>query len=288
MKTQSPDTSPEAERVQIQLLCRATAAQRLRLAFDLSQMVLEMAWAAFRRMSPGMDERDARLRWVAFTYDGPLMDELRRYAEGRTFVNMPPNIRDALFPVIGILDTLAVPYYIGGSVASSRLGVPRSTLDVDLVAELRADQVASFIQQLGEDYYISEDAMREAIQRRSSFNIIHQPTMIKVDLFIRKDRPYDIEAQHRATSSTDANDPSRAISWASPEDVVLAKLEWYRMGGESSDRQWGDILGVLKVQASTLDLGYLHRWAADLHVADLLQRALDDAGLPDSSPAPEE
>lgn len=281
MKTQSPDTSPEAERVQVALLRAAPADRRLRLAYELSQMVLEMAWRAIHRLSPGTDERAGRLRWAELTYGAALAEALRNHANatGRPLVNMPPNVRAALLPVIVALGELGVPYYIGGSVASSRLGIPRSTLDVDLVAELRTDQVAPFIQRLGPDYYVSEDAVREAIARRSSFNAIHQPTMIKVDVFLRKSRPYDAEAQHRSTSAPDAEEPGRALSWASPEDIVLAKLEWYRLGGETSDRQWGDVLGVLKVQASALDLSYLQRWAGELGVADLLLRALDDAGL---------
>jgi hypothetical protein len=279
MKTQSADTSPEAERVQVALLRAASAERRLQLAYELSLMVIEMAWGAIRRLSPGVSERDARLRWIALTYGAPLAEELRSHATGRPLVNMPPNVRAALLPVIVALDELGVPYYIGGSVASSRLGIPRSTLDVDLVAELRTDQVAPFIQRLGPDYYVSEDAVREAIARRSSFNAIHQPTMVKVDIFLRKSRPYDAEALSRSTFAPDAEEPERTLAWASPEDIVLAKLEWYRLGGETSDRQWGDVLGVLKVQASALDFSYLQRWAGELGVADLLLRALDDAGL---------
>src|SRR5689334_15627437 len=134
MRTQSPDTSPEAERVQIELLRRATPARRLALAVELSQMVLEMAWRAIRRLSPELDEREARLRWVELTYGEALADQLRSSAAGRPIVNIPPNIRAGLLPVIAIFDQLGIPYYIGGSVASAHHGIARSTLDVDLIA----------------------------------------------------------------------------------------------------------------------------------------------------------
>ena len=144
----------------------------------------------------------------------------------------------------------------------------------------------ALVKQLEGDYYLSEDALRDAIRRRSSFNFIHFQTMLKVDIFVRKVRAYDQEAFQRVrkvAAGEAETDP--VLAWASPEDIILAKLEWYRLGGGISDRQWTDILGVMKSQAPTLDLAYLRRWAPDLAVADLLERALDDAGLTDTSPA---
>lgn len=102
--------------------------------------------------------------------------------------------------------------------------------------------------------------------------------MLKIDVFILKSRPFDQEA-FRRTRQEKLTEDSSPISIVSAEDVILNKLEWYRMGGEVSDRQWGDVLGVLKVQGTNIDLPYLRRWAAALNVADLLEQALDDAGL---------
>ncbi len=98
--------------------------------------------------------------------------------------------------------------------------------------------------------------------------------MFKVDVFARKRRPFDQAQFERRTAQVVAIAPERTAYVASPEDTVLTKLEWYRMGGDVSERQWRDALGVLKVQGERLDLAYLRRWATALEVADLLEKAL--------------
>lgn len=286
MRTQSPDTSPDAERVRFELLRAASPAQRLRMVTSLTEMVLRLSWQGIRQTHPDADDLEVRLLSLERSYGCDVADALRARLARRNVVLIPPDVMRSLSPVITALESLAVPYYIGGSVASSFYGDPRSTLDIDLVADLRDEHVPSLVKQLGDDYYISEDALRDAIRRRSSFNVIHFQTMLKVDIFVRKVRAYDQEAfqrVRRAAAGEAESDP--VLAWASPEDIILAKLEWYRLGGGISDRQWTDILGVMKSQAPTLDLAYLHRWAPDLAVTDLLERALDDAGITGAPPA---
>ena len=191
-----------------------------------------------------------------------------------------PDILVTITSLVEALEELGVPYHIGGSVASSLYGLPRLTIDVDIVADLRQGHVRPLIDQLETDYYIDEDMIRDAIKRRSSFNVIHLDTMLKVDVFIPKTRLFDQEELRRVQQEV-LSEGTRPFNIASPEGTILNKLEWYRMGGEVSDRQWNDILGVLKVQGANLDLAYLRRWAADLSVTDLLERALVDAGLQD-------
>ncbi len=184
----------------------------------------------------------------------------------------------AITPVIEVFEQLGVLYHIGGSVASSIYGILRATIDADLIADLRLEHVRPLVIQLQTDYYIDEDMIRDAIKRRSSFNVIHLDTMLKVDVYIPKSRSFDQEELRRAQQEV-LLEGTRPFNVASPEGTILNKLEWYRMGGEVSDRQWNDILGVLKVQGTSLDMDYLQKWSANLKVTDLLERALVDAGL---------
>lgn len=189
-----------------------------------------------------------------------------------------PDILSAAGPVVEALEALGVPYLVGGSVASSAYGLARSTLDVDLVADLRQEHVQSLVSRLRDRYYIDEEMIREAIHHRSCFNLIHLDTMLKVDIFVLKSRDYDRTAfgKRRRDTLSEAPD-ARTYYLASPEDTILNKLEWYRMGDHVSDRQWNDVIGVLKVQHDQLDRSYLQRWAEELGLADLLERALEEA-----------
>jgi hypothetical protein len=188
-----------------------------------------------------------------------------------------PDLLAAVTPVIDALDRLGVPYSVVGSVASSAHGVARASIDADLVADLREAHVGALVTALLPDYYVDRDAALDAVKRRSMFNAIHLATMLKVDIYVLTGRPFDRESFAR--SGPGALDPTSARRYilATPEDVVVHKLEWYRAGGEVADRQWSDIVGVLRVQAGALDLGYMRRWAAALGVEDLLDRAVNDA-----------
>ncbi len=181
--------------------------------------------------------------------------------------------------VVKELDALGIPYFIGGSLASAIHGVYRATADADIVANMRLQHAEPLTQALEPAFYVQADDIRDAIRSRSSFNLIHFETMFKVDIFVFKGRPFDKAQFERRASQIVVTDSEHAAYFASAEDTVLAKLEWYRMGGEVSDRQWNDILGILKAQAATLDIAYLRRWASSLGVADLLGRALKDAAL---------
>jgi len=187
----------------------------------------------------------------------------------------------AITPIVEALEQLGVNYHIGGSVASSIHGIIRATIDADLVADLELKHVRPLVKLLEADYYIDEDSVRDAVKRRGSFNAIYLDTMLKVDVFIPKSRLFDQEELRRIQLQP-LIEGFRSFYVASPEGTILNKLEWYRMGGEVSDRQWNDILGVLKVQGTNLDMAYLQRWAVALKVSDLLERAMIDAGLAES------
>ena len=161
--------------------------------------------------------------------------------------------------------------------ASSIYGAARSTLDVDLVADLESHHVGSLVSALESAYHVDAEMIDDAIVRKSSFNLIHLLTMLKVDVFITPDTPYARQAFERTRTDTLDDESSREFAVASPEDVILNKLDWYRKGEEISDRQWMDVVGVLRVMGRDLDMAYLQRWAAELDLADLLRRAIDES-----------
>ncbi len=176
--------------------------------------------------------------------------------------------------VTGLLEKLGVPYLIGGSLASTLYGLVRTTQDSDVIAEMRPEHILPFVSELEAEFYIDQDMIAESIQRNSSFNIIHRDTMFKVDVFIPHPRPFLQSQLRRARRQTFSLGTEVSAKFASPEDTILSKLEWYRLGDEVSDRQWRDILGVLKTKAGDIDLEYLRHWARELKVSDLLERAL--------------
>lgn len=181
--------------------------------------------------------------------------------------------------VTNLLDSLQIPYVIGGSVASMAHGMIRSTLDVDIVADIEAEHVEPLLASLSSVFYVDESSIWRAIERRDSFNLIHLETMVKVDVFLPRVRPFDRQQLARRIAVRISPNAAETFWILTAEDTILAKLDWFRMGGEVSERQWRDILGVLKTQGEALDVAYLRQWAAALNVAELLERALEEAGI---------
>jgi hypothetical protein len=142
---------------------------------------------------------------------------------------------------------------------------------------MRLEHINPLVEALSKEFYADDQMMRDAIERQSTFNLIHYETAFKVDIFIQKSRAFDQMQLERRRTSIIATDPEQSVYVTSPEDTILSKLEWYRLGGEVSDRQWRDILGILKTRAGDLDLDYLRKWARDLNVTDLLDRAIGEA-----------
>lgn len=193
---------------------------------------------------------------------------------------MNTEINQAIKLFIKTLEQLNVPYYIGGSIASSVYGIARATMDVDLVSELKQEHVKFLVTALSKDYFIDENMILDAIKNKSSFNLIHLETMIKIDVFISAERKFDkISLERRKQDKISEESDSIQVFLRSAEDTILSKLEWYKSGGSVSERQWKDILGIIKVQGELLDEIYLRKWAEELGVKDLLEKALEEGKL---------
>ncbi len=175
------------------------------------------------------------------------------------------------------LDGLGIEYVLGGSLASSVLGEPRSTVDIDLALAIREAAIADLVRALEPAFFVDPESAREAVRRHASFNILHRETMMKVDLFVLGGSAFDREQLRRRLEVSVSPDSQRLVAVSSPEDLVLRKLAWYRAGGGVSDRQWRDVLGVLKVQRGRVDVAYLRRWGDELGLRDLLERALAES-----------
>lgn len=173
------------------------------------------------------------------------------------------------------LDALDIPHTVGGSIASSFAGEPRSTVDIDLVVALEERHVEPLAAALAAEFYVDADALRRAVRAHSSANLIHQATQLKVDLFVAGGTALD-SRQIARRLPVDLGD-GRRLHIHPPEDILLQKLRWYRRGGEVSDRQWRDITAIVRVQGSRLDRAYLADGAGVLGVPDLLERALGEA-----------
>ena len=192
-------------------------------------------------------------------------------------MNPPADPLQVALLVADALERCGLRYLLGGSLASSVSGEPRSTLDVDLVVAMTADDVQPLLAALGDEFYTDSGALRRAVDRRASANIIHHGSSTKVDLFMFGGSPLDEEQMQRRVRLKVASDPDRFLYVYTPEDILLQKLRWYRRGHEVSDRQWRDVRGIVAVQGSRLDNAYLRRGAEVLGVVDLLERALREA-----------
>jgi hypothetical protein len=179
--------------------------------------------------------------------------------------------------VTTVLEHLQIPYVVGGSLASSLHGIPRATQDVDLLAAIHLPQVELVVAALQESFYIDADSVRTAIEHSASFNVIHLTTMFKVDIFVLS--PDDLWSQQelaRKERYEIGTPPTQHLFLATAEDIIIQKLYWFQLGGSISERQWQDVLGVLKVKQSQLDYSYLQSLAQLRGVDTLLERVLGE------------
>jgi hypothetical protein len=183
--------------------------------------------------------------------------------------------------LLSVLDRLEIPYQVGGSVASSAHGVPRTTLDIDLVLDLGTEAVDEFASALKSEFYVDAGMIRDSFARGRAANLIHLGTAWKFDLFPLQRDEYSQTAFGRRVFREVRPDGREPVECAvaTAEDTILRKLEWYRAGGETSERQWNDLRGVVEATRKQLDIPYLRKWAQAQNVADLLEKLLAEFGI---------
>jgi hypothetical protein len=282
LKTLSSDTSLKAEQIQIKLIRESSISKRLLAVNSLVQTTRWLSWRAISDRYPDQTDQFLVERYLSFLYDDESLarrDELRTAFSGKLKTMKTPDILEVTFKVVAALEKLKIRYYIGGSLASSAFGVARSTLDVDIVAEVNLDQAADLENLLKNEFYVDAEAITRAIEQKSSFSLVHLESMFKIDVFILKKEPFSQQAFSRSAEKPVSEDPAQKLYFLTPEDIVLIKLDGYRCAGEALTQQWKDVLGVLKVQGVRLDLNYLRLWAKELKITGLLQKALEEAGM---------
>jgi len=185
---------------------------------------------------------------------------------------------DVLKLVLSRLEDVNIPYMVGGSFASSFYGVDRSTRDADVVVLMSQEHVTRFVDAFQGDFYLDRGMIERALNTGTWFNLIHLQSMFKVDFFVLKQDAFGQESFSRRRPEQLERGSGFRAHLQSPEDTILSKLIWYKLGGGVSENQWRDVTGILKAQGDRLDLAYLRKWAPEVGVADLLERVLEEAG----------
>lgn len=269
-RTQSTDTSIEAEQVQFSLWRTLPLWKKAEIVSNWTKGCWEMCLLAIHHRYPNADAASIRNEFLLRS----LGEEFRSIADILSiyplFWNQPLMLTDPIslaLVIADILNQLEIPYLVGGSVASSLFGEPRSTQDIHLVADLPSEKADSLIQALQPRFYVSEDAVKDAIRYKGSFNLIDNESLGKIDIFILKDEPFNRAEFQRRQARIVRQNPEQVIVLPTPEDIILQKLIWYKMGF-GSQKQWRDILGVIKLQSEQLDRIYLNQWAEVLKLTD--------------------
>jgi hypothetical protein len=193
-------------------------------------------------------------------------------------VNVASDALDVALLAARAFDATGVAYFLGGSLASSLQGEPRATNDIDFVVDLEERSIDPLVVRFGDEFQVDREVMLDAVRRRATCNIFFLPLVTKIDLFVLKKGAFDASefARRREVRVRD----EQVIVVKSPEDSILRKLLWFVESGEVSDRQWRDVVEILRVSAAALDGGYLDAWAARLGVTEQLTRARAAAAIP--------
>lgn len=277
MRILAEDTSPEIEAKLVALWRMRTPTQKLDNMVSLRRMAKQLMLGNIRSLYPAATEHEILRHLLARCFGGELAGKI--FSNGSVAIKREAemlNEMQILVIVVNHLETLKIPYYVGGGIASINYGEPRLTNDADVAIRLMPLHIPQFVKALESDFVVSADAVQDALTRKYAFNVIHIETAFKIDFYpIAEEDQMSIAAFARRQL---VDIGAGKIWMASAEDVILAKLHWFRKGGEISEKQWRDVLGVLKVQGERLDFVYLERQAKSFGIADLFERARHEAG----------
>lgn len=266
-----------------QLLRQLTPQQKLQRTCAFNRSVRKLAILGIESQYPNLTKEKVRQEFIKRCLGAEWIEVLSNSKDSEKLVIADPI--ELAQKIVSILLPLNIPYVVGGSVASSLLGENRSTQDLDLVIDLEARIAPQLIDVMSGEFYISESAVTAAIAksrtapRESSFNVIYLPSLEKADIFVMgSDDPFSASVMSRRQLYPVSGLTEKGIYIYSPEDIVLQKLSWYKLTPGGSQKQWRDVLGVLKVQGERLDRAYLNQWVLTLKLTDLLEEALLQSG----------
>lgn len=274
---QSLDTRIEAELVQFSLWRGMSTGKKLNLVKRIARKGSQIALMGIHHQFPNASDAQVRQLYLEKRW-GKLASNIEKLLKCQDKLMLEDPIW-LVHQLASILNFLNIPYYVSGSVASSLQGEVRFTEDLDIAIEIDPKQVQLLIDVLIQDFYISDVAVYEAIEDvTNSFNVIHLETTEKADIFISRKTDFDLNKMSRRRLYI-SDEPAQAFYVCSPEDTILQKLIWLEMADFQSQKQWRDILGVLKLQREKLDWSYLSLWSQNLGIKESLLKAMSESGL---------
>ena len=282
MKTQSPDTSLDAELVLIGMIRKAPMTRRFAFVQSWTASMLEAGSQYMQQLHPQATDEDARLLFIERQYGKELTDKLRQTLHMYDIhVADTSDYWEAVRPLVNTCKDLDIPYALSGSLASSLYGLQRATLQIDFIAGLGQKHLPSFCTQLSGLYLLHKEEIEAAIRQKSCFTLVHLESLLKVIVTLPAMLTIGQQVFHRVRKIT-LVEGEQPVSVLSPEQMTLLLLEAFKRSNERADDLWYDLLGMVKVQGTHLDMLFLMQQAALLAITELLARALVDAGLRDA------
>ncbi|GCE27527.1 hypothetical protein KDA_30110 [Dictyobacter alpinus] len=285
MKTQSPDTSVKAERVLVELIRHAPISKRFKLVQSMTQGTILANIHAWKENHPEASEQEAGIHFVSMTYGSQLAQQAQADLEAcETWHLQPGNLLTIISDLAKTFDAFNIPWYLGGSIASSIYGMQQLAQDIDLIVDLSTQHIPLFIPSLKQHYIFDERAIQKAKDKKTSFSILHRNSFTKVDIILGDTCMFSSSRKPGIDRQTlDEQYPD--IPVASPYEMILFKLYRYYQDkvscqdGMINDAEWNDIMGMLKVQAPFLDFSLLDQWIEHLGIRDTWKLVLIDTGL---------